>query len=129
VVPEYVQVRSRRTRSRSCAPLFILAGVVTLLVLLLAVPLGYGAVYGGRIFKGVHVLNTDLSGMSRAEAQAALSKVAANYPSDSITISGSGRNWTLSPVNLGLAVDTAKTLDAAMNVGRNSNLLVNAGKQ
>ncbi len=131
-MPEYEQVRITPTRSRSRVPLFLLAGIVALLVLLLAVPVGYGVAYSGRIFRGVHVLSADLSGMSRAEAQAALSKVAAGYPSDSIStisVSGSGHNWTLSPADLGLALDTDKTLDSAMGIGRDGNLLTNAGKQ
>src|SRR5438874_1198354 len=79
-----------RSRNRKRAPLIILAGVAALLVLLLALPVGYGIAYNGRILKGVHVLNADLGGMSRTEAQAALSKATAGYPSGSITVSGSG---------------------------------------
>ncbi len=126
--PEYEQVKPKHARSRRAARLTFIVVLATHLSVL-AVLFGYGMAYSGRIFKGVHVLNTDLSGLSRTQAQAVLSKVAAGYPSDSLTINGSGHNWTLSPAELGLAVDTNKTLDVAMGIGRDGNLLANGGKQ
>ena len=55
--------------------------------------------------------------MNPAEAHAAIEKVAGGYPSDKIAMSGPGHTWTVTPSDLGVAVDIDKTIEAAQSVG------------
>src|SRR3954469_12771213 len=99
---------------RSVSPARLLAiGGITVLVVMLALLFGYGAVHEGRVFRGVSVLGKDLGGMSNDETRAALAGASANYPSGSITVSGAGRTWTFAPADLGWAVDLNKTAGTA----------------
>src|SRR5438552_5314517 len=108
-------------------------GSAALLIALLAVLFGYGAAHEGRVFRGVSALGKDLGGMTSADARAALSAAersdAAGYPSGSLTVAGAGRTWTLSPADLGWALDVDRTTQAAMSVGRDAGLPGNLGAQ
>jgi vancomycin resistance protein YoaR len=109
---------------------FVIAGVAALLLLLAALVAWYELGHSDRIYKGVTVLGSDLSGMSRDEASVVLSVASARYPSGAVQVSGaSGQNWSLSPSDLGVAVDIPRTLDAAMGIGRSGSLLDNLGAQ
>ena len=69
-------LRMRELPRRAVGVALALLAVVLLLIVL---PLGYGAVYNGRIFPGVHVGGLDLGGQSDAEARARLAQ-ATNLP-------------------------------------------------
>ena len=63
--PETQQTKRRRSR----APRRVVIGLVVMHVLMLTLPVVYSLAQNGRVLKGVHVLDMDLSGMNRAEAQ------------------------------------------------------------
>ncbi|MBF6613971.1 MAG: peptidoglycan binding domain-containing protein [Chloroflexi bacterium] len=124
-VPPTQEKRSTR-RSPFTIGLLLLAGM---LVLIIALLFGYRATSAGRVFRGVQVLDKDLGGLSRAEAVAALTQASSGYPSGNLTISNASQSWTFSPADLGVVVDTGKTVDAAMALGRSGNFLSDLGSQ
>ena len=83
----------------------------------------------GGILKGISVLGTDIGGMNVAEARTAIEKAARGYPSDKIAMSGPGYAWTVTPSDLGVAVDVDKTISAAQGVGRSGGFFDNMGTQ
>src|SRR3954469_471577 len=110
-------------------PLRFGIGAGALLILLALLMFGYGFAHNGRVYHGVKVLGADLGGLSRAEAQAAVTLASAGYPSGAVTLQGQDRTWDFTPADLGLAVDADKTIDAAMNVGRTGAFPANLGTQ
>src|SRR4029453_6444112 len=48
---------------------------------------------------------------------------------DSVQVSAEGRTWSVAAGDMGVGVDVAKTLDAAMSVGRSGDLLDDLGTQ
>jgi vancomycin resistance protein YoaR len=115
-----------RKSKRANRPLKIFSGsIVALLVIVTALVAWYELGHSDRVYRGVSVLGQEVGGLSKADAQAALAAASAGYPAESLTASGSGRNWTLTAADMGVAVDVDKTLDLAMSVGRNGELLDN----
>lgn len=104
-------------------------GLVALLVLLLvlaATLLFCGWVfdqrmqrfYRDRIYPNVYALGEDLGGMTRREAQEALGGIR-NYPEvESVILRHGERTWAIPWTEVGLALDTRATVDAAYGIGR-----------
>ena len=105
----------------------ILIGTAALIVLVLLMLFGYGAAHEGRAYRGVQVLGTDLGGKNRSEAEAALATLAAGYPTGQLAVSTGSKTWTFSPADLGVALDTGRTADSALMVGRGGNTLEDTG--
>jgi vancomycin resistance protein YoaR len=100
-----------------------LTAVIILLILAGTTFVNYSSQHNGRVFTGVSVLGEELSGLTQAEAQAALS-AAFPYPQAtaiSLTDPASGQQWTLTPAELGLTFDAAATAQAAYEVGRSGD--------
>lgn len=121
--------RGLLSRLSSGRPRIALVGGVAALVAISLLTLAYNISQQGYVFRGVKVLGQDLSGLTRAQAQRAVSEASAGYPNGQLALSGNGRSWTFTPADLGVAVDVDKTVDAAMAVGRDGNLLGNLGAQ
>lgn len=111
----------RRDRGRSLALRFALAFV---LGVLLIVGAGAGALYAwgqqydGRILPGVRVGTTDLSGLTREEAQSAIAKAYASLGTGTIRLTGPDGQVTISYADIGRGPDTAAILSAALVAGR-----------
>ena len=99
-----------------------LVGLVALAVALGALFWVYNASHEGRVYGGVRVLGAELGGRDRAEAELALRNVSAGYPRKGVTVEGGEKTWNLTPADLGLSLDNAKTIDKAMQVGRGGGL-------
>lgn len=102
---------------------FLMGPLLGLVLLTLALAIGvagYQSRHNGRIYTGVSVHGIDLSEMSDAEAAAALSELHAYPAQTAVTFidPAAGSGWTRTAAELGLAVDMAATVDAAMDVGR-----------
>src|SRR5947208_3454039 len=119
-----------RTSGRLSKPLRF-GAVAILAVILLAAGLvtWYEVGHSDRIYNGVRVLGNDLSGMTRDEATTALTAATVGYPLDSVQVSGQGHTWMVPAGEMGVGVDVAKTLDAAISVGRSGNLIDDLGTQ
>src|SRR5690606_18020297 len=97
-------------------PMIGLALVVLLLGTAMAL---YRADHSGRVYTGVTVQGIDVGGMTTEEAAAALRDASAYSSAGVITLADprSGREWTFSPAELGIVVDTEATAGAAFDVG------------
>jgi vancomycin resistance protein YoaR len=86
----------------------------------------FGLRYRDVIYPGVSAWGVDLSGRTPAEAAATLAG-AFEYPGQAaVTFRDGEQAWTATPVQLGLTVDLARTVNAAYDVGRGGNVLVDA---
>jgi vancomycin resistance protein YoaR len=103
------RVRARRRR------VLISLGVVAALV---AIPFGHLVLQRGAVTKGVRVAGVPLGGASRAEARREIAAAVGDALQRDITVTVSGRSATLSPSDLGVRVDAARTADAALAAGR-----------
>jgi vancomycin resistance protein YoaR len=121
--------RSTGRKSRPNPFKYASIALVAVLVILVGLIAWYQTSHGGRVYQGVKVLNTDVSGLSREEAQARVASATSDYPVDSIKIAGDGRGWTFSPADFGLAVNVDLTVDAALAVGRAGNYFSDLGSQ
>lgn len=118
-----------RSLGRNLTYLFmppITAAVLVILILAVTVTL-YRVRHDDRIFTGVSAWGIDLSGMSAAEAEAALSNVFAAADSATLTFvdPATGQEWRGSPQTLGVHLDAQQTIAAALAVGREGNPLTN----
>jgi len=93
-------------------------GLALLVVLIGLLPGAYGYVYDGRIYPGVSVAGTDLSGMSTLQAETLLAQ-RLDYPQRGKIVFQEGINlWTAKPADLGLFLDAQTSALAAYNLGR-----------
>ena len=89
--------------------------------------LGVGALYAydqqyvGRVLPGVSVGGTDLSGMTEAEASAALSTAYASMDDGEVVVTGPDGDITFTFKELGRSADVAGMTAAAMSAGRSGN--------
>ncbi len=120
--------RPRRSR-RSLALRF---GVSFVVGLVLAVGLGAGALYAwaqqydGRVLPGVSVGSTQLGGLTREEAEAAIASAYGSLGTGEITLTGpDGQTTTISYADVGRGPDTAAVVDAALAAGRQSLPILN----
>ena len=98
----------------------IAVGIVFSLLLLATTVVIYQARHDGRIYTGVQVWDVDLSGLTREQAQAALTRMfpAGTETSVYLTEPATGEEWTASPAELGIVYDAERTVAAAYGVGR-----------
>ena len=124
------ELRASKRHAHGHSPLrVVLIGLAVLGLLMILLMFGYNAAHGERVYKGVSVLGTELSGMTRSEGEAALAKASEGYPAAGVTLKSADREWSFSPAELGAGVDIDSTLDAAMSVGRTGSLLDDLGSQ
>jgi len=97
---------------------------VILLILLLILLLGlFRLAYQNRITPGVYVYGVNLSGMTRAEAIAALSENL-TYPDTAVfTFRDQSSVWQMTAAEVGVSFDLAETAKRALAVGHGGNLL------
>lgn len=126
-------VSPRRSNGRSLGRnlTYLLMPPITaavLVVLLLAVTVTiYRVRHDGRVFTGVSAWGVDLSGMTTAEAETALTDIFSTADAATLTFTdpATGQDWSASPQTLGVHLDAQQTIAAALAVGRESNPLAN----
>ena len=99
----------------------IIAGVATLVMLELWL--------SARIIPGVYVWDVDVGGLTREEAMA---RLAANfrYPEDRNPVLRYGdQTWPVEPANLGIQLDLAATVNQALAVGHEADLVQRVKEQ
>jgi hypothetical protein len=96
---------------------------VIVTVLLAWVTTGYQQQHQDKIYTGVTVWGHDLSRMTVAEAEAALAQAFPYASEKAITllVPGTDEVWELSPAELGIKFDVAKTVAAAYQIGRETD--------
>jgi len=85
----------------------------------------WGQQYDGRVLPGVHVGTTDLSGLTRDQAQAVIAKAYASLGAGKITLTGPDGPVTIAYADVSRGPDTAAILDAALAAGRGGEPLAN----
>lgn len=96
--------------------------VLGLNLLILAVALAiFRLRYAGRVYPGVFVEGVALGGLERSSAVAALDERAARLERGFVTFTYGGQTWQPSMTELGVGVDVAGSLAAALDVGRNDD--------
>src|SRR4029077_1844563 len=109
-------------RRRSLAPRF---GVSFVLGFLLAAGIGAGVLYAwgqqydGRVLPGVRVGSTELGGLTRDQAEAAIASAYGSLATGQITLTGpDSQKTTISYADVRRGPDTSALVDAAFAVGR-----------
>ncbi|HEV8545941.1 MAG TPA: VanW family protein, partial [Candidatus Limnocylindrales bacterium] len=120
---------ARPRRRRSLALRF---GVSFVLGFVLVVGIGAGVMYAwgeqyeGRVLPGVRVGSTELGGLTREQAEAAIANAYGSLSTGQITLAGpDGRTKVISYADVGRGPDTSALLDAALTVGRHDEPLAN----
>jgi hypothetical protein len=85
----------------------------------------YRSDHEGRIYTGVRLGGVELGGKTTEEAQLALAEESPNLGAGSIKFvdPASGQQWTKTHTDLGMSFDEARTVEAAMAVGRSGGPL------
>ena len=115
-------------RRRSLALRF---GVSFVLAFLLTVGIGGGVLYAwgqqyeGRVLPGVRVGSTELGGLTREQAEAAITNSYGSLGTGQITLTGPDGQTTISYADLGRGPNTSAVLDAAFAAGRQGEPLAN----
>lgn len=110
-------------------PILLISGIVLLLVLLLVFVGVVQGMYTDSIVPGVWANDVNLSGMTRAEAEAALAN-AFTYGDEAVfTFRDGEKFWQFKASELGVSYDLDATLDEAFAAGRASGTLFNLFEQ
>ena len=98
------RVRARRRR------MLLSLGIVAVVV---AIPFGNLVLKRGEVTKGVRVAGVPLGGASRTEAERQITAAVGDELQRAVTVTVAGRSATLTPYDLGVRVDAARTASAA----------------
>jgi len=112
--------KRRRGRRR----LRILIAACAVIVVLLLGLLVDSALYYGKVHTGVSVAGQSLSGLTRDEAKAAISRLVANAAKNPVTLTSGEKSWSVLPADVGTKIDVALAVSQAMDVTRRSNFFV-----
>lgn len=97
---------------------------IALLVLGLVALIAVGALaayelrYNERVYEGVSVAGIPLGGLTQAEAARTIADQLTPFPGAAITVRYGARTWSLTPAELGVAVDAQATAVEAFAAGR-----------
>ena len=100
----------------------ILGGILLVGILILAVALGYHLHHRQQVFPGVRFAEIDLQGLRQPEADLLMQARLAAYVDTPITLSGQGREWHPTAVQLGMHISTAQMASDALGLGRSGLL-------
>ena len=79
----------------------------------------WGQQYDGRVLPGVSIGNTDLGGLTRAQAEAQIANAYGSLGTGQITLTGpDGQTAIISYADIGRRLDTSALVDAALVAGR-----------
>ncbi len=96
-------------------PISLLVFLVIVIMLLIT----FNVVYADRIYPGVHILDVDLSGFSREEANQHLAEALMYTYEGQLVFTYQDQVWNARPVDLGYLMDPASSTQQALEVGRN----------
>ena len=122
----YSATRHARLSTPSPLPQALIAlvgGVGLFFVLLGAVVFSFNNYYSGEIYPGVSVAGVDLSGMKPEDAAALLSQRLTFPETGKIVFQQGTKIWIAKPAEVGLFLDTEKSVLAAYSLGRQGGLI------
>lgn len=110
-------------------PVLFVTGVILLVLVLVIFTGAVQMRFRTAVVPGVWASGVELSGLSRAEAAAALADSLPYTESAIFTFRNGERFWQYSAGELGVSLDVEATVDAALASGRSDNLLVDLFEQ
>ncbi|MBN1964469.1 MAG: VanW family protein, partial [Anaerolineae bacterium] len=107
-------------------PLLFVSGMVLLALVLIIMAAGYQFLHQNEIYPGVStVLDVNLTGMTRQEAIAALSRQFVYDEQATFAFRYDSQVWEFTAGELGVSLDVEATVDAAFQAGREGGLIRN----
>jgi len=124
-------VEVKRPRRRFLAwTLWLLGGIVAIAIIgVVAFALAWQGQYAGKIYPGVMVLDTDMSGKTTEEARKLINDKVQAFISQPVVFTWRGKEWRPSADQIGLKIDAASTVSEAFNVGRTPDMVSNISQQ
>jgi vancomycin resistance protein YoaR len=83
----------------------------------------------GSVYPGVKVGGVDVGGKSLSDARQRLQQESGRIASRTITVSGIGQSWTITPQQLGMQFNVDSLLHQAYGLGREDSILSRLGTQ
>ncbi|MBX3069598.1 MAG: VanW family protein [Thermomicrobiales bacterium] len=105
----------------------VILGAAILCIAAAAALLVFDRTYESKIYPGVTVGGVDVSGMTRAEAEEAITAQALAIENERAYFDALDRHWAPTFAELGVHVNVQKALDAAFAVGRESSSSTRVG--
>lgn len=105
----------------------VILGVAILCIAAAAALFAFDRSYENRIYPGVQVGGVDVSGMTRAEAEEALTLKALQIESQRAYLDALDRHWAPTLGELGVHVNVSRALDDAFSVGRDDGSRTRVG--
>ncbi len=110
--------------------LWLLGGILAIAIIgIVAFALAWQGQYAGKIYPGVLVLDTDMSGKTQEEARKLIGEKVQGFLAQPVTFAWRGKEWRPSADQIGLKIDTAATVNEAFNVGRGGDMATNISQQ
>ena len=116
-------VSNKRKRGRRRLGVLI-ACFAVLFVLLLGFLID-SALYYGKIHAGVSISDRSMSGLTKDEATASLTRLVSDAGYSPIVLRSGDDTWTVKPADVGTNIDVPAAVSQAMGITRDSNFLVN----
>ena len=101
----------------------ILGGLLLAAIILVTLSLGYHLRHRQQVFPGVHFAEVDLQGLSQSEVDSLMQARLAAYVDAPLALSGLGREWHPTAVQLGMHISTAQMASDALGLGRSGGVL------
>ncbi len=101
----------------------ILGSLLLAALIIAALSLGYHLRHRQQVFPGVHFAEIDLQGLGQSEVDALIQARLTSYVDTPLTLSGLGREWHPTAVQLGMHISTAQMATDALGMGRSGGLL------
>lgn len=110
--------------------LWTITGILAIaLIGVIAFSLAWQGQYAGKLYAGVSVLDTDLSGKTKDEAEKLLRDKVQTFLAQPVLFAWQGKEWRPNAEQIGLKIDIARTVDEAFTVGRGSDMAQNVSQQ
>ncbi len=110
-------------------PRGVLIGAAALLFLVILTMVVDSALYYNKVHAGVNMAQQGLGGSTYDQAMALVNKNAEEFQDQPITLLSGTRTWTVTPEELGRLVDVDGSVNAAMQVTRESNLIADLARR
>ena len=111
----------RRARRWFVAALLVVAGLVALVTAAWAVDTNRAE---GKVSRNVSLAGRDVSGLDKSALAAVVTEVARAYSEESIEVQAAGGGgFTMTPAEIGLAIDEEATISAVLDAGRTGSAL------
>lgn len=103
--------------------------LIVVILLGFASLIGFEVVYADRVYPGVYVETTDLSGLTITEASQRLADALPYTYEGQLVLTYSDQSWDMRPIDLGYVVEPTNSARKALDVGRQGGALENLIEQ